>query len=167
MHVIINKKGIIFNIAYGEMHECLAWKRKTSLNSFGNGFHGLWYYLEILKMLYINLYYLGNLCKIFMIRNGFANFENTVDIWLLKYFMKLLESELCILNTLACELLMWFCHCALILVIILSVWRPCLCDDPVCVMTHLCDDPICVMTLSFGLGWGFWFWNDIRYFDGS
>ena len=121
MDVIIHKKGIMFNIVYGEMHEYLAWKRKASLNSFDNGFHGLWYYLEILKMFYLNLYYLGNSCKIFMTRNGFEDFENIADIWLLKYFMKLLGSELCISNTLTCELLMWFCHCAMILVITLSV----------------------------------------------
>ena len=64
------------------MHEYLACKRKASLNSLDNGFHGLWYYLEILKMLYLNLYYLGNLCKIFLTRNGFEGFENIVDIWL-------------------------------------------------------------------------------------
>ena len=88
--MIIYEKHIIFNIAFGEMHEYLAWKRKASLNSFDNGFHHLWYYLEILKMLYLNLYYQGNLCNIFMTRNGFEDFENIVDIWLLKYFMKLL-----------------------------------------------------------------------------
>ena len=30
----------MFNIAYGEMHEYLAWKRKASWNSFDNGVHG-------------------------------------------------------------------------------------------------------------------------------
>ena len=55
--MIIYEKRLIFNIAYREMLEYLAWKGKTSLNSFDNGFHGLWYYLEILKMLYLNLYY--------------------------------------------------------------------------------------------------------------
>ena len=29
----------------------------------------------------------------------FEDFKNIVDIWLLKYFMKLLGSKLCILNT--------------------------------------------------------------------
>ena len=48
----------MFYIAYGEMHEYLAWKRKASLNSLDNGFHSLWYYLEILKMFCLNLYYL-------------------------------------------------------------------------------------------------------------
>ena len=91
-------------------------------------------------MLYLGLYYLGNLRKIFMTRNGFEDFKNIVDIWLLQYFMKLLGSELCILNTLICEVLMWFCHCSMILVIPLSLCQ-CLCNDPVCVTTHLCDDP--------------------------
>ena len=45
------------------------------------------------------------------------------------------------------------CH---ICVTIASVWRPCLCGDPVCVTTLLC-----------GIGWGFWFWNGIGYFYGS
>ena len=59
----------------------------------------LLHYLQILKMIYLSLYYLGNLCKIFMIRNGFEDFENIVDIWLLKNFMTLLGSELCISTT--------------------------------------------------------------------
>ena len=62
-------------------------------------FINLLHYLQILKMIYLSLYYLGNLCKIFMIRNGFEDFENIVDIWLLKNFMTLLGSELCISNT--------------------------------------------------------------------
>ena len=61
-------------------------------------FNDLWYYLEILKMFCLKLYYLGNWCKIFLTRNGFEDFENIVDIWLLKYLMKLLESKLYILN---------------------------------------------------------------------
>ena len=79
------------------------------------------HYLQILKMRYLSFYYLGNLRKIFMTGNGFEDFENIVDIWLLKYFMKLLGSELCISNTLTCDLLMWFCHCAMILVITSSM----------------------------------------------
>ena len=31
-----------------------------------------------------------------MTRNGFEDFENIVDIWLLKYLVKLLGSKLCI-----------------------------------------------------------------------
>ena len=57
LYMIIYEKHIIFNIAFGEMHEYLAWEKKASLNSFDNGFHGEWYYLEIQKMLYLNLYY--------------------------------------------------------------------------------------------------------------
>ena len=34
-----------------------------------------------------------------MTRNGFEDFENIADIWLLKYIMKLLGSKLYILNT--------------------------------------------------------------------
>ena len=84
-------------------------------------FMNLLHYLQILKMLYLSLYYLRNLCKIFMTRNSLEDFENIVAIWLLKYFMKLLGSELCISNTLTCELLAWFCHCVMILVITPSV----------------------------------------------
>ena len=104
--------------------------------------------------------------------------------------MKLLGSELCISNTLTCDLLVWFCRCAMILVITpsvwrtvcvttpsvwrpvyvtthlwcpifvmthdnLSVWRPGLYDDFICVTndfvyvtTHLCDNPICMTTSS-------------------
>ena len=84
-------------------------------------FMNLLHYLQILKMLYLSWYYLGNSHKIFMTRNSLEDFENIVAIWLLKYFVKLLESELCISNTLTCELLAWFCHCAMILVITPSV----------------------------------------------
>ena len=55
-------------------------------------FMNLLRYLQILKMLYLSLYYLGNLRKIFMSRNSLKDFENIVAIWLLKYFMKLLGS---------------------------------------------------------------------------
>ena len=95
-------------------------------------FMNLLNYLQILKMLYLSLYYLGNLLKIFTTRNSLEDFKNIVAIWLLKYFMKLLWSELYISNTLTCELL--------ILVITPSVWLPRLCDDPICVTTRLCDD---------------------------
>ena len=37
--MIIYEKHIMFNIAYGEMYEYLAWQRQASLNSFDNGFH--------------------------------------------------------------------------------------------------------------------------------
>ena len=50
-------------------------------------------------MFCLKLYYLRNWCKIFLTRNGFEDFENIVDIWLLKYIMKLLGSKLYILNT--------------------------------------------------------------------
>ena len=77
----------------------------------------LLHYLQILKMFYLCLYYLGNSRKIFMTRNSLEDFEYIVAIWLLKYFMKLLGSELYISNTLTYEFLMWFCHYAMILVI--------------------------------------------------
>ena len=77
----------------------------------------LLHYFQILKMLYLSLYYLGNSRKIFMTRNSLKDFENVVAICLFKYFMKLLGSEQCISNTLTCELLMYFCHCAMIYVI--------------------------------------------------
>ena len=45
----------------------------------------------------------------------FEGFVNIVDIWLLKYFIKLLGIKLCILIYLTCELLIWICPCAMIL----------------------------------------------------
>ena len=63
-------------------------------------FMNLLHYLQILKMIYLSLYCLENLCKILMTRNSFEDLENIMDIWLLKYFMKLLRSELYISNTL-------------------------------------------------------------------
>ena len=51
-------------------------------------------YLQIIKMFYLSLNYLGNSYKILMTRNGFEDLENIMDIWLLKYFMKLLGNEL-------------------------------------------------------------------------
>ena len=53
--------------------------------------------------------------------NGLKDFKNIVDIWLLKYLMKLLGSKLYILNTLTCELSMWVCPYAMMLVITLSL----------------------------------------------
>ena len=50
-------------------------------------------------MFCFKLYYLGNWWKIFLTRNGSEDFENIVNIWLLKYLMKLLGSKLYILNT--------------------------------------------------------------------
>ena len=128
-------------------------------------FMNLLHYLQILKMLYLSLYCLGNSHKIFMTRNSLENFGNIVSIWLFKYFMKLLGSELCISNTLTCELLMWFCHCAMISVIISSMWWPHLCDDPICVTTpsmwrpRLCDDLVIWPWVRF-----LDFWNGIGYF---
>ena len=41
LYMITYEKCIMFNIAYGEMHEYLTWKKKkVSLNSFDSGFHG-------------------------------------------------------------------------------------------------------------------------------
>ena len=98
-------------------------------------FMDLWYYLEILKMFCLKLYYLGNWCKIFLTRNGFEEFENIVNIWLLKYLMKLLGSKLCIWIHLTCVLLMRVCPCAMMLVITPSLWQR-LCDVW---LPHLCD----------------------------
>ena len=71
--------------------------------------------------------------------------------------------------------------------VMMSVWRPCLCDEHICVTTRLCEDPVCVMTkfvwrprprmcdnpnpvcvttLSCGLGWDFLFWNSVGYLSG-
>ena len=115
---------------------------------------------------------MGNLCKILMTRNGFEDLENIVDIWLLKYFMKLLGSKLYVSNTLTCELLMWIFHFAMILVITPSMWWPvCVMNPlvwkPVYVKTLFMWWPVYVMTLSCGLGWGFCFWNGIGYTYGS
>ena len=63
----------------------------------------------------------GKLMQNVFDKNGFEDFENTVKIWLLKYLMKLLGSKPYILNTLTCELSMWVCPYAMMLVIILSL----------------------------------------------
>ena len=55
-------------------------EKKNIFEFFDNGFHGFMVLFEILKTLYLNLYYLGNLCKTFLTRNGFEDFENIVDI---------------------------------------------------------------------------------------
>ena len=135
-------------------------------------FMDLLHYLQILKMLYLSLYYLGNLCKIFMTRNSLENFENIVAIWLLKYFMKLLGRELCISNTLwAFDMVLSLCHDIgdyPICVTTLSVWRSiCVTTSsvwrPVYVTTPSMWWPVCVTTLSCGLGWGFWIWNGSQW----
>ena len=123
MHLIIHEKGIVFSVTYGKIHELLTWKIWASLIS------------SLMMTLWHSLYYLGNLCKNFLTRNGFEDFVNIVDIWLLKCFMKLLRSELCVSNTLTYELLMWFFPCAMTLVTTSSMWWPRLCDNPVCVTT--------------------------------
>ena len=99
-------------------------------------FNDLWYYLEILKMFCLKLYYLGNWCKIFLTRNGFEDFENIVDIWLLKYLMKLLGSKLYILNIFN----LWAFHVGLPLCFDVG-------DNPVFVT---CDYPVFVTTSQVG-----------------
>ena len=74
----------MFNIAYGEMHEYVAWKRKASLNSFDNSFHYLWYYLEILKMFCLVLF--GKLIENLIARNDFNDLENFMDILVIGKF---------------------------------------------------------------------------------
>ena len=95
-----------------------------------------------------------------MTRNGFEDFENIVDIWLLKYLVKLLGSKLCIWIHLTCELLMWVCPYAMMLVIIPSLWCviTCLCDMW---LPHLRDDksgwrlPLCMTWVNpWVCGWG-------------
>ena len=86
------------------------------------GFMDLWYYLELLSMFCVKLYYLGNWCKFFLTRNAFEGFENIVDIWLLKYLMKVLGSKLYILNTFNLWVFMWVCPCAVMLVITSFLW---------------------------------------------
>ena len=52
MYMTIYEKCIMFNIAYGEMHEYLAWERKASLIKFLRmDFMDLLHYLQNLKML--------------------------------------------------------------------------------------------------------------------
>ena len=59
-----NWKCIIFLIAYGEMHDLLAWKRLVYLIKFLRiDFMDLLYYLKDLKMLYLDLWYLGKLIQ--------------------------------------------------------------------------------------------------------
>ena len=52
MYMTIYEKCIMFNIAYGEMHEYLAWERKASLIKFLRmDFMDLLHYSQNLKML--------------------------------------------------------------------------------------------------------------------
>ena len=54
----------IFLIAYGEMHDLLAWKRLAYLIKFLRiDFMDLLNYLKDLKMVYLDLWYLGKLIK--------------------------------------------------------------------------------------------------------
>ena len=87
-------------------------------------FMNLLHYLQILKMIYLSLYCLENLCKILMTRNSFEDLENIMDIWLLKYLMKLLGSKLYILNTF--NFVSFWCGFALVL---WCWWLPCLGDN--------------------------------------
>ena len=59
-------------------------------------FMDLLHYLKILKMFYLDLWYLGNWKKIFLTRNEFEGFENLVNILgISKVFVRLLKIELC------------------------------------------------------------------------
>ena len=100
LYMIIYEKRIMFNICtWGNAWIFGIEKEKYLWIYLIVDFIDLWYYLEILKMYCLKLYYLGNWRKIFLTRNGFEDFENIVDICLLKYLMNLLGSKLYILNT--------------------------------------------------------------------
>ena len=100
LYMIIYEKHIMFSICiWGNAWIFGIEKEKYLWIHLIVDFMDLWYYLEILKMFCLKLYYLGNWYKIFLTRNGFKDFENIVNIWLLKYLMKLLGSKLYILNT--------------------------------------------------------------------
>ena len=59
-------------------------------------FMDLLHYLKILKMFYLDLWYLENWKKIFLTRNEFEGFEKLVNILgISKVFVKLLKIELC------------------------------------------------------------------------
>ena len=50
-------------------------------------FMDLWYYLEILKMCYLNLYNLGNWKNILLTRNDFEQFGNFVkSMYIIKFY---------------------------------------------------------------------------------
>ena len=84
-----NASCLIF--AYGEMHKHLAWERKVSLNSFDGGFHGFIVLFGNTKDVFcLKLYYFGKFMQNILTGNDFEDLENIVDIWLLKYLMKLL-----------------------------------------------------------------------------
>ena len=74
------KSAYFLTFAYGEMREHLTWKIKASLNSFDNGFHGFMVLFEILKTLFLNLYYFVKLMQNILTRNGFEDLENIMDI---------------------------------------------------------------------------------------
>ena len=123
-----------------------------------------------LAVLWIHIFLTYQFFFFFLTRNGFEDFENIMDIWLLKYFMKLLGSKLYILNTFN----LWafdvslplsydigdylvFVMTSLWRVIILSLWR-CLCNVW---LPYLCDDKLgwrllfCMTRVNLWVcGWG-------------
>ena len=57
-------------IACGELHDLLEWKRLASLIKFLRmDFMDLLHYMQNIKMLYLDLCYLGSSYKIFLTRN--------------------------------------------------------------------------------------------------
>ena len=89
-------KCIIFLIAYGEIYELLAWKRLASLIKFLRvDFMDLVYYLKDLKMLYLDLWYLGKLIQNFLHKKWvWRLWEACEYLWILKGFVRLLGNEL-------------------------------------------------------------------------
>ena len=72
----------MFNIAYGEMHEYLAWKRKASWNSFDNGVHGFMVLFGNTKDGLSQLVLFGKLIENLFYKN---EVENLITLWKLDY----------------------------------------------------------------------------------
>ena len=140
------RKYIIFLIAYGEMHDLLAWKRLASLIKFLRmDFMDLLYYLKDLKMFYLDLWYLGKLIQNLLDKKWvwrlwepskyigyFKDFCETTWNWTMFWFH--VNCELFIFLPLGCDM-----------------WLP---GDYPARYYSLCDlgvlAPVFVMVISFG-----------------
>ena len=129
-------KCIIFLIAYGEMHDLLAWKRLASLiKLLRMDFMDLLHYLQILKMFYLSLYYFGKFMQ---------NIYDKKWFWVLWEYCGYLVIETFYETTWK-----WTVYFKYINLWAFDMHLP-LCHDigdyPVCVMAHLCDHLVCVTT---------------------
>jgi hypothetical protein len=125
------RKCIIFDIAFGKMHDLLDWEFYKHLSLIlGELFDKVIGLLWFLKMLY------HWCCCLRYVLETFKCFGNYLDkwqalwiLWMLNGLIKLFGNELCIFIMLTCELFLLFYPCAVTIVIIR--WLPVGCRLPV------------------------------------